>query len=477
MLNLTTCTKRTAFQCALTLCAAWSPRSASAQSAVAPAQTATGTIRGVVFDSLLMKPLAKVDVTILTTGITVTTDDKGRFVFERVPVGSQQVALSSMELDSLGLGTLGMVVTVIGGQVATTTVSTPSIRTLWLFRCSGASFPGADSSIVWGTIRDAATNAPISGATTVTSWIDVRRALATRFREAETKKEVLSDNSGVYFACGLPATAELSTAAVAAKAASSGVEYTVGPRRLYRLDLSVSTDMVVPDSVVLRTPADSLQAQRAHGRSTVRGIVVDDRKRPLANALVRIAIADTSVRTDKDGKFQLGGLPAGTQVFSVRRVGLAPSTQIVQLRENGAVDVVFPLSSVNTLATMRVHAKGDQRFEYEDRRERKHGYAVDSTTLNHRIDVASALQNLPLTRVVRSDTGTTVVVRNLSTRAACVPTVYLDGLVSSMRIVSDRPPSYFHAIEVLPAEVVPIKYMISPSCGVVMFWSKNARWK
>jgi hypothetical protein len=329
---------------------------------------------------------------------------------------------------------------------------------------------------VWGTIRDAATDSALTGATATLGWYGLRQGIVKSLQVSERRRSVTTDNAGVFFACGLPTDLMIATDAIATNSASGHVEYTIGARRLYRLDLLVSSDMVIPDSVPLRTAQDSLAAERAHGRSVVTGTVLDEKRNPVANATVTVMSADTSANTDASGKFQLSALPAGTHMVQVRHVGMMPVTQRLQLRPDHPTDVTIQMSAVTALATIDVRARSAQRMEYDDRRERGLGFALDSTVLNHRLDLFGALSNIPMTQVVRSDTGASIIVRNLSTRGTCTPTAFLDGKQTVLELIVTLPPDHFRAIEVLPYESVPIQYLSVTRCGVILFWSKNAKW-
>jgi len=72
----------------------------------APA-SAVGRISGTMFDSLAMLPLVGASVWINGTTDMATTDSRGRFELDSVPIGSHILAYSSPSLDSLVFGTQG----------------------------------------------------------------------------------------------------------------------------------------------------------------------------------------------------------------------------------------------------------------------------------------------------------------------------------------------------------------------------------
>ena len=80
--------------------------------------------------------------------------------------------------------------------------------------------------------------------------------------------------------------------------------------------------------------------------------------RPLVNALVVLAVADTAVRTDADGRFQIGNAPARTQQLEVRQLGLGAVSRAVSraihLLAGKTVDVDFVLAPTTVLSAVNV---------------------------------------------------------------------------------------------------------------------------
>lgn len=76
----------------------------------------------------------------------------------------------------------------------------------------------------------------------------------------------------------------------------------------------------------------------------VGGQVRDREGQPVAGASVSIVELKRGATSDRDGKFQLGDVPAGQYTVSVRRLGFAPAAQRVTVGA-AAVDVAFTLES------------------------------------------------------------------------------------------------------------------------------------
>lgn len=444
----------------------------------------TGKIQGVVFDSLLMKPIAGAMVTLLGQAEPVKADSRGRFTFEKVSAGEQTVMFSTPELDSLGLGTMGSTFTLSEEVTARITLSTPSLRTLWQRRCVSGTRVGTDSGIVWGYVRDAASDQPLDAAAATFSWFDLRTRKAPGLVIDDIRREVTTDNTGLFFACGVPVDVVVATEAIdesktRGPAASGHIEYALGTRRLQHLNLLVSKDMVLPDSAPASTKMDSATFERARGRAVLKGKVVDDRDRPVADAIVTVSSADTSVRTGKDGLFLIGGLPAGTQAMQTRRIGITQVSQMVPLRPDSVTEVIVHASAYNTTSVYNVRAqrvKGADRTEYEFRRKAGFGTFLETKQIENRIDLVSVLQSLPGMQVAQK--GFELQVTTMAgMKGRCSPNAFIDGIPSDFTVANMYKPSDFRAIEFyLHASSVPAQYSSFASCGAILFWTRNARW-
>lgn len=444
----------------------------------------TAKIRGLVFDSLLMRPIEGATVTLLGRVGTVVSDQRGRFTFENLPAGEHTVMFTSPDLDSLGLGAMGTTLTLAEAATVNLTLATPSLRTLWQRRCLPGTQLSADSGIVWGTIRNASTNQPLEGAAATFSWYDLRPRLAPGLLIDDIRREVITDNTGLFFACGIPteiviSSTALDTSSARGQAASGTIEYAVGSRRLQRLDLLVSADMVLPDSISALAAADTTMSLRARGTATVKGIVIDDRKRPIADAVVTVSSADTSARTDKDGAFLIGGLPGGTHSMQTKRIGFTAVSQTISLRADSVTVVSVVAANYNTSAVFNVRAqrtKGADRTDYELRRKMGFGYFMEGKQLENRADLQSVLSQFP-GLMVRSNGMDLEVTTMAMMRGRCTPAVFLDGLPTNYARVNMLRPGDYRAVEVyLRASSIPLQYSTFSGCGSILFWSRNAAW-
>jgi hypothetical protein len=441
-----------------------------------------GGVRGVVFDSLVMKPVAAARVTLSPGNRSATANRSGEFTFDAVPAGQYTVSYASPLLDSIGLGTIGATLSVTSSRVTNADIATPSLSTLWNARCQSASVlqrAPADSGIVWGTIGDAASDTLLDGATARFQWVDLTPRRTRTLDIERVSRAVTTGANGLYFACGVPLSQMIETVAETPDAASDVVAYAMPDHRIRRIDFLVSTDMNVARLVSSSAATsgldsasreESLQSRRevARGTATVQGVVVDTLGRPVAGATVNVASADGSVRSDESGRFRLSMMPSGTQTLEVRRIGSLPVSVLVQLRPGQTADLKIALNTATTLAAMTVRGMSPSRAEFEGRRLAGVGHVVGSEILEQRADLLSAFQNVPFVIPKRKGWGV-VFDKPL--------TPFLDGRPTEMDLVTALPPDYFRAIEIIRIpEQVPPQYMSNGGGGVILFWSKNVKW-
>ncbi len=451
----------------------------AAQEPVAPS---LGRVRGVVFDSLNNRPLAGAVVLVSGSSRIGVTDDRGLFTLDSVPAGARSVTFSSPALDSLGLFTLGRDITVQAGQEATLVLGTPSFLTLWRSLCPRTIAVRGDSGIVYGSIINAANDARLQGARVIVSWWSIE-SMGTQVAMDRPVSVARTDSTGNYYACGVPSDVALTVEIGAGALAAGNAELQIGVSRISRRDFYVSSEMHVPEidstpRAPSRMGAPVLRIRaRPRGTATLRGLVRDAKGVPVANALITLPSADTSGRSDVEGRFEVKGLPAGTQLLRVLKLGNGPLSAQVDLRPGRVTDVTLDMPPATVLARVNVVADRKSsavRQAFEDRRKTGFGYYVGEKELVGRTDMASALQGLPALQVQRRG----VLASILITRGAsvCMPDVFLDGRQSSTDEITFYRAEDVYGIEVYSrAQTVPAQFITTNNCGAIIVWTKQNR--
>ncbi len=443
---------------------------------------AVGKIRGVVFDSLWNRPLAGATVLVSGSSRIGVTDERGIFTLDSVPVGRRSLSLSAPSLDSLGLFSLSRDVNVIAGQEVAVPMGTPSFATMWRSLCPRTIAVRGDSGIVYGSIINAANDVRLQGARVIVQWWSYE----SNGRQVVMDRPVSvarSDSTGNYYACGLPTDVALSIEVGAGEMSAGNAELQLGTSRISRRDFFVSNEMRVPVQDTVPRSTSRMGAPvvpprvRARGTATLRGMVRDAKGMPVVNALITLPSADTSGRSDATGAFAIGGLPAGTQLVRVLKLGNGPLVMQVDLRPGRSTEVLLDLPPATVLARMNVVADrkvSAEQTAFEERKKTGFGYYVSEKDLVGRSDMASALQGLPAVQVQRRGVLANVLInRGAST---CAPDLYLDGRRSSIDELTFFRPEDLYGIEVYSrAQTVPAQFITSNNCGAIIVWTKRGR--
>lgn len=432
------------------------------------AQGGVGTVCGVVYDSLARRPLAGARVWTGDGSRATTTDDEGRFTLDSVATDGRPLALLAEHpaADSAGLPTLAAAVAVPPGGTARATVAIPSYATLRAAACAGLPDAGSEEGgVLFGTVRNAVSGNPVRDAVVRVSWLRFRgRGPDGRARRADVVEESLdavTDGSGVYYACGLPTSSDVTVRALAVldgapdTLASGELAGEIGRRRIRRRDLLVG------------------------GRRT--GIVVAQVSgpdgAPLAGARVHAGDGEP-VTADVGGRALLHAVPTGTRAVAARRIGFAPGDVTVEVTEADTAHVRIRLATVpQQLAAVRV--RGVRRLvEVEQRARSGFGRLVTGEQLARSPTLHAVFRQVPGVRTTGSSIRFGVIGRQISAMGAgeCMMSVYVDGRRGTMDELQLFAPADLLAVEVYPRGIHAPQMYVRPedmaACGVVLVWTK-----
>ena len=419
------------------------------------AQHGLARVRGVVFDSLRGKPLGNASVSIAGGRFTMNTDPSGRFEFDSVPPGTLVVTARHALLDSIGLPGLSAkaVVTEGGSDI---NLSVPSFASMWRVAC-GDRRPPRDSSIVYGTIRDAESSQPVANASVEVSWSDFVLQ-QQKIRERRWHVDTKSNSAGGYAICGVPSdiATQLHTQA---QAGESGVlDLPVGGTRVQRRDLLIA-------------PNDT------SSRGRIRGTVIDHLGAIVTDAVIRVD-SSSEGRTDSTGAFELARVPAGTREVKVLAIGAEPMTIVADVlpRETMTLNVQLrPVYTLNTVTTTGVRGARVFAAEFDVRRKSGFGYMQDSTTIVRYPQFVNVLRSFPSLNVQQRPTTLLITVPN-GKGGDCQPDVLIDGARGTFNHLLDLMPNEIGGVEVythashIPSRFVPAG--IQPQCGMILVWTK-----
>jgi hypothetical protein len=412
---------------------------------------APDTIRGIVFDSLMFEPIARATVVSEPIGAQAMTDEQGRFtLISGQPI--TRVAVFHDMLDRTGIGSLS-------AEIGPTTnrahlvLSTPSLATIWPRLCPGVPVVAGNSGIVFGTARKSGGSTRVAGARVRVSW----NVTPTRDSATNRSLEGKTDATGTYYVCGVPTVSDV---------------YVIG----YSPELASGALALPADSTPLRRQDLTLAATGETG--TVRGVVRDSRRAPVANAIIDVDGFDASVKTDASGRFQLSGVPAGSRTMLVRAVGFSPMMMPVEISEPAGDLVNVNLERTVFLPGVKVTERTSVPkllAEFEERKRLGFGVFLDSVAVKQKPTTKSLFEGIQGVRV-QGQTVSDLTIFMSATTGYCTPTIFLDGFKADTKVLMAMNKESFVAVEVyLRSTQAPAKYIaMGSTCGVVLVWTKSA---
>ncbi len=417
---------------------------------------------GTVYDSLLRAPLWGADVWLRGHEQRALTDSGGRFRIDSVAPGRYTLLVAHPGLDSAGLFTLAVPLTVTGHDSLPVRVATPSLATLWQRRCGQDLMMRADSGLIFGVVQDAKTQARLAGAGVLLQWLRIIQSDVVTVHTQPRDLTVHTDSTGTYYACGVARDMKIALRAYAQRDSSGLLDVQLGPRGVGRQDFSIAL-APARQTAVLRGQATTPEHISIYGG--------------------RVSVREgASTVIDADGGFIIRNIPPGTQWVNVQAIGRTPSAQAVDLRPGDTTWLDVELFALPvTLAPMRVLGQPSRMLaDFEDRRRAGSGlgYFRGEAEIAGMASIRSVLSSMPSVYLVRGQGNTDFVALLPSPSAGgngwCVATLYIDGFLSDWDQVHVYKPKDLVGVEIYPRSAsVPIQYqLVSTACGVVLIWTK-----
>lgn len=463
------------------------------------AHTATGTIAGVVFDSLVSQSLlVGAEVTVEGTDLTALSDREGRFRIADVPTGRAVVRFYHARIDSLGFGTAPVAVDVAEARTSEVRLSTPSPATFHRQLCPGPI--AAATGVLLGVVRNVDDRAPLPNATVEVRWAEWSAGRDGLVR-SERGGATTTNMNGTYAACDVPMDVPVIVRATAAGHVTGLVEVDLARRVFGVRDFGVSvidTGASIAELARLNRAALRGDSVRPAGSANVRGVVRGTDGRVVDGAQVAMFGFEAGVRTGAEGAFALTGLPAGTQSIEFRALGYVPSRLTLDLAsdERREVNVVLERGNGQALAPVTIVGRGTSfdRTGFAARLKAGVGEFITQEQIERRrvFDTMQLLSQVRRAYLTVGGTGVVVMFpipvgrgiaqtggalsdKGVPTR--CFPAYWVDGL-----FVGGEPSDVNNVVR--PHEIRGIEVYVDPatapalyrrpeiSCGVVLIWTK-----
>ena len=288
-------------------------------------ESARGSMRGVVFDSVSGQPLSRAEVRVAGRP-RVVADAFGRFRIERLPPGEYRVSFAHPRIDSLGVTPGWTAVKVTPGSATEVPLIVPSWETLVERQC------GSGGSIV-GRVSDER-DRPLPGA---------RVTMLDESGAEGTPIEVIADRMGVYALCGI-AIPNMVTLSAQFGAATSNVR-----AGRSRAEDSVRADLVL---TLARPEFRSSSVSEVLRPALVGEVLQLGTRVPLEGASVELvdstgaSVAHTL--SDADGAFRIVLDDGGKLRVRTERLGYASALSEPLDLTNGArrVEILLPEEAI-----------------------------------------------------------------------------------------------------------------------------------
>ena len=423
--------------------------------------------------------------------VSVKPDAKGNYRVDSLLPGRYLVQVSSPTLDSLEITLPAERVEIDAGKASRYDFSLPSGAKLRDAVCPGLRL-GEEKVALAGHAVNADTDKPLAGADVAVGWVHNYVDKTTLRVKTESRRvSVKVGPSGEYRVCGVPSGTTMSLQLQHEGRAGTIVRVAVSDDEGIAVrDLSLSPrtapTIAALDSVARLLKVDGRDSTREElklaGTAVLTGAVRSLSSEPIADAEIRVRDARSAATTDSAGRYTLTGLPAGTQLLLVRKLGYPVAEIPVELRPDRSTtrDVLLRRSVV--LDSVRVVANRTQYPEFE-RNRRTHAYGqflgiAEIDKMKHATEAADLFINVLGFSVFGKGSQARIVsnaalARHPECRNA---TIVVNGLEGGS--LNDLAPSQIAGIEAYSDETfVPARFEGQAKCGVIVIWLRKSSGK
>jgi hypothetical protein len=214
------------------------------------------------------------------------------------------------------------------------------------------------------------------------------------------------------------------------------------------------------------------------------GHVADSTGSGVAGAEIMLVTNErVRVVTGDSGEFRITGLPPGTNVFNVRRIGFQPASFTAVLKPGKTHRATFTLSgSAQALPTVAVSDTATQSHwldQFKRRQSTSRGVFIDRKEIERKnartgTDIVRTVPGIRLV-ALRGAVGNQVVMTRGAGARPCIPSMYVHGMPYS-GMLDDFTADDIEALEIyvgiseIPPEFDKVGRGI---CGVIVVWTRD----
>jgi hypothetical protein len=236
----------------------------------------------------------------------------------------------------------------------------------------------------------------------------------------------------------------------------------------------------------LRAEQSDTAARRDSLPATLIGRVTDSAGVGLAGADISLHQADNlHVVTGDSGEFRFSGIPAGTRVFNVRRLGFEPASFTAVLKPGKTHRATLTLTAtahaLPTVAVADTALKTHWLDQFERRRSTSRGTFITRADIERKgarsgTDIVRSVPGVRLA-ALRGGAGNQVIMNRGAGARTCVPTMFVHGMPYS-GMLDDFIADDIEALEVYVgiSEVPPeLDKNGKGICGAIVVWTRDPR--
>jgi Carboxypeptidase regulatory-like domain len=408
---------------------------------------------------------------------SAVADSLGRFRIDSVPSGRHTIAVIHPLLDTIGIVLQTPPLDLAAGQTVHLIISTPSIETLVTAKCTPAE-RSVGPAVLLGIVQFAESETPAAGAKVNLEWTE-HRISKTRIDIVPRLRTATAGPDGRFRICGLPEETSGILTTFSGKDSTSAIGV-----HLSRLIGIVGLELPEAFSAA---GANARTAPAATRNAVLTGRVLDRSGGPLSRARVAVDADAAYAITGQDGRFIIRGLPSGTRLVSVRKLGFEPTERAVNLHARSPVDITIKLGEfVALLDTVRIYAamrdRNLDRVGFTKRKRLGTGFYMGPDDINRRnaLDLPGLLSMAPMLRTVGNTitgrpSGVTVAAGGATSFTMECVTYVVDGLQWHGGGVEDFiRPAEVAAIEVYSRTSTPSQFATGfDQCETVVIWTKQ----
>ena len=431
--------------------------------------TRSSRIVGIVVDSIHRSGLEGAEVIVSGMSSPVTTDSLGRFTIDSLTPGTYQVGVFHPLIESLGLTLASKPFSVGRDSTGVVNLAIPPVTTLAARYC-GSAITSSHPAVVAGRVLDPDNDEPVPGARISLAWVDITVSKQAGIKHTPHELSAESDAAGVFRFCGVPEDVEATVQATRAGVSTGEVEVSTRGSQFTFENLAIAGSATAP------------------ARGIVRGTVLSLENRPVGNARVEARGRGVAVVTKDDGTFNLDGVPTGTQLIVVRRLGFEPSRVAVNVTSRQTTELRVTLGPTATvLDAVLVTARQNYALEKNGFITRKRlGWGTfftrEQIQKRNPYNLTDILTDVPGIRVAHRPGGATIETNSKprsimgGSSSGCTQ-VWVDGSswmnVDPGDIDSFVPPNEIVGLEVYRPHQSPVQYGgIDDSCVVLLVWTR-----